>query len=686
MWKIEHVKRLLLCLLCTMVFAMGRADSTIGLSSASGVPGAEVDVCVSLSGTEPTAGMQLSVPLSPHLTYVEGSAVLAAERADGHRVMASEVEGCLRVIVFSLTGKPLRGTEGALLTFRLRLGTEPGIYPLLPDVTLSGSGTESVSCHVQQSGAVTIMAPRLDLDTEALDFGHVPIRDTYTRPVTVRNAGTTALLVSGVTFSDASLTVDAPAFTLAAGATRELIVTYAPVARGTLEATMGFVTDAVGGEQTVAITADAYAVNELHTSHALAVSDTEVEIVLTMNNMDPITGVQCAYQLPEALTYVEGSARLSDRSNGHRISATAADGRLVLAIYSMTKQPLTGCEGEIARFRLLPTAGSGTFPLHPTDVTLGVAEGHNVVSAAYAGSVEIAAPHLQCDERFLLPEASVTAAATAAFPLSNTSSLPLVVSDVRFADAGYAVDDVLPLTIPAESSYDLHLQYVGSEAGAFGTTMRIYTNDPDQRMVTVELSGQLYEPNTLHLVHQGEGSVAVELNNYSRITGLQADLRLEGAHATALDVELGERLRGFSHTLRPVAPDTWRLVLFAFRSGTSIADHDGTLLRIVCQGLSVDDTAEGESRIVLENVVLSGPEARNYLTPGSLLSCALSPSPGMLGDVNGDGRVTVADVALLIDLLSRPVFTDAERQCGDIDGNGILDAADVTALADLVIR
>lgn len=55
----------------------------------------------------------------------------------------------------------------------------------------------------------------------------------------------------------------------------------------------------------------------------------------------------------------------------------------------------------------------------------------------------------------------------------------------------------------------------------------------------------------------------------------------------------------------------------------------------------------------------------------------------LLGDVDGDGRVTIADVTTLIDyLLSR---TGEMSQAADVDGSGSINIADVTALIDLIL-
>ena len=56
------------------------------------------------------------------------------------------------------------------------------------------------------------------------------------------------------------------------------------------------------------------------------------------------------------------------------------------------------------------------------------------------------------------------------------------------------------------------------------------------------------------------------------------------------------------------------------------------------------------------------------------------------GDVNGDGRVNIADLADLEDhILNHTHLDDFQLKAADVDGNDVVDFCDVTALIDLLI-
>lgn len=90
-------------------------------------------------------------------------------------------------------------------------------------------------------------------------------------------------------------------------------------------------------------------------------------------------------------------------------------------------------------------------------------------------------------------------------------------------------------------------------------------------------------------------------------------------------------------------------------------------------------------------VMLNGPRARGGLYPGAyfgifgnnrLYYTEPNPEP-LLGDINGDGKVSISDVTTMIDMLLNgneiPVWND-------INGDGHVTIGDVTALVDIILN
>ena len=58
------------------------------------------------------------------------------------------------------------------------------------------------------------------------------------------------------------------------------------------------------------------------------------------------------------------------------------------------------------------------------------------------------------------------------------------------------------------------------------------------------------------------------------------------------------------------------------------------------------------------------------------------PHPGVPGDVNGDGEVSIADVNAVIDM----ILSGIQDQSGDVNGDGEVGIADVNSLIDMILQ
>jgi len=626
MKKSNVLSHIAVCLFCVVATATAWADNIVRISSATGIPRPEVDVSVSLSNTDDVTGLQIELDLPEQLSFVSGSAALNNDRSDGHSITASQKDGKLNLVVYSLSQKKLKGNDGQLLKFRLKLGDDPGVFALQPTVILAGLASASLDCTVNEPN-VTILASRLVVETSSVEFGHIALGGKYTESAIVKNIGTKALLVKSIEHQIEGLQFDSSSFSLAAGATRTIQLTYSPVERGIFQKTLTIHSDADNGDQTLDIAADPYAVNELHTGNASGISDSEVSVALSMNNMDPIIGVQCSYNLPEELQYVDGSVVLSDRSDGHKVSATVNGDVLTIIVYSTIRTPLKGNEGDLLTFRLLLKGRNGSYKLDPEKVVLGMDGSVNVVSGTSSGTVSVDCPKLQVVDQLVMPAAPLPNSASGALVLSNPSVLPLTISDITFMDEGYAVSEAFPMVITALSDTTLTLTYQGDCAGDFSSVLNIYSNDPDQRMRTVSVSGSFYEPNVVSIeqtsVANGNYVFAISAENYSLLSGMRADILLEGVSSASIKASLSSRTSDYAVSLKQVDDDVWRVLVYSFDKSSCFEGHSGVLLNLTLSGV---DLLSPDAAIALNNVVLSGYGDENLFTSGGQMRCTVSSS------------------------------------------------------------
>ena len=591
--------------LCLSIQAI--ASNTISLSSVSGTPQTEVEVMVSLDNTDAITALEINIPLGEHLSYVSGSATLAATRSNGHQISAAQVDKELRIHVYSLSLSALQGNTGELLTFRLKLGNEPAIYTLTPTIVMSnaqGSALEATA----HAGSVTIQAPKLQILTEQIDFGHIPIRATYTKSLQLKNVGNLPLTIENITTSDPLFVPQQTILTIEAQQTAAVTIEYAPVERGAVSAEMMFTSNAINGEQIATIVADPFSVNELHVGTASGIADSLVSISLTMNNMEPIVAMQCAFKLPKQLEYVANSLAVNTiRTNGHQALSTLRGDTLFLAIFSMTNQPLHANDGEIATFQLRLNGSSGTYYLKPIDVVLSNITEENMVSATSQGSVRINAPSVSGNASLSFGNIPITEVAHATYSVRNNGSAPLVLERATFLAEGYSIVEELPITIANSKTTTITVAYQPSEEGDFSTTMNLYTNDPNNRLKTVALSGHVFEPNALSLTGEsnqdGTYTLSVALDNYTDIVAVQYDLHWRSDMTTSQSAFVpSARMQNHNAVVTPLDEGSYRIIIYSMSNAT-IAGHDGELHQLVF-------TPQGEvnycgSTISIDNIVLS---------------------------------------------------------------------------------
>lgn len=592
------------------------ADNRLTLSEVSGTPGAEVSVSVTFTNTDPVSALQLTLPLGKHLRYVDGSCMLSAARSNGHTLTASQVDDELRIYIYSLSLSSLQGNTGELLSFRLLLGKEPADYALLPDVVLSDATGATLSASIM-AGQVTILAPKLQILTPEIDYGHIPIRATYTQSLSLQNVGNLPLIINDIITTDPLFTPETTTLTIAPLSIADIAIAYAPVTRGKTSAQLSVTSDAINGVQRAILLADPFSVNELHVGAASGIADSLVTIPLTINNMEPIVAMQCAFRLPQELLFDAGSFNVNaNRTNGHIALSSVHGDTLSLYIYSPTNQPLLSADGEVASFRLRLNGNSGTYYLTPIDVILSNATSENMVSATFDGEVSIQSPRLDCDDRLAFADAPITDTAYTALAVRNYGDAPLVIERATFLAEGYSVAETLPVSVLPWGETTLTVAYQPKAEGDFSTTMNLYTNDPTARLKSIALSGHIYEPNSLSVEgqsRQGDNAytLSVSLSNYTDIVAAQFDVHWIGTMATSqTQCTPSTRLQQHNCSVSRIGDSDYRVLVYSM-ANTSISGHDGALLQLLFTPQESGSADYCGTTLTIDNIVLSNARGEN---------------------------------------------------------------------------
>lgn len=651
------------------------------ITGGNGHPGDEVTINVSLS-TEGTAVVgEMLIPLDKQLKYVDGSCVSGTSYADDYELSAALVDEGLRVVVYSVSLTPLKGDGSEFFSFKVKLGKDPATYTISGTPILGDESGNKLSCDVI-NGTVTILSPELTVITTSTDYGHIPIRSTYTRNITLQNSGNEPLEVQDVVFSASEFSVAEPTFMMQPGETRSVIIDYAPVTRGAISEMVTFVSNAINGKQSATLIADPFSVNELHVGSASGISDEEVTISLTMNNMEPIVAAQCTFTLPESLVYVADSFTASERAEGYTVASSLDDGKLTLLMYSATSESMNGDDGEIATFKVRLNGTNGWYGLSPENVILSNVTTENMISATTGGSVEIKSPTFSGNKILDMEDNPVTEIATAKYNIYNSGQVDLVISKVTFLADGYSIAEELPISIEPWQSTEITVQYAPIVKGNHSVSMNIYTNDPLNRMKVVTVSGNIYEPNSISATGTSTESgynLSINLDNYTEIAAVQMDVHWVPEISTSKDLlTLGERMNGFSYVVEPIDEGVYRLIFYSL-GGNTIAQGNNEAFTLSFENLT--DVNLNDTEITINNIVLSNIGGENISSQTELIYNVEISIPG---DINGDGEVNVTDVVKLYSYILGHT-TDIEESVVDLNGDGEVNVSDIVKLYSIIL-
>ncbi len=678
-----------LLLIFLLVAFSASASNVVSLPTVTGAPGDEVTLTVSLDNTDAVSAVQVQVPVSDGFTVVAGSETLGS-RAGSHSARVGVKDGMLNIMVWSNTLAALDGTSGEVVSFRVTLGNEPQTIPLIASrVTLTDTDGNTLEGSATD-GSVTVAAPKAQLATRELDFGHIPIRDTYHQSLAVTNVGNVPLTVTGIDPSAAEFGSDTPfPCVIEAGATGEIDIRYSPVERGAIEETVRLLSNNIAGTNTVRLLADPFAVNELHVENASGIADSPVTIHLRVNNMDAISGFQFEFDLPEQLRYVDGSFALSDRKADHQLTVTCHGQHLTAIAWSMGEQTFSGEDGEIASFDVVLSGRYGT-ELRASKAILTAnyhGQDMNVLSDNYGGWVDIASPQLNCADQLDMGATPVTEDAQATINVYNGGGAPLRIDRVVFDTLGFSVAEIFPLVIEPWQSIDLHVTYTGLTEAEFHCIMQLYSNDPDNRLHNIHITGSRFAPNYLHFVADDvvNGSdllVHVDMSNYDPVEGLQFDLHYPHQWFTPTgEYTVTDRASGFSVAQRSVGQGVLRCFVYSLNDG-EITPGEGRILTMpfaVTEGVPY-----GNYSLTIDNIK-AGTSALTDKYAGSTEQAEFEVKSALPGDVTGDGQVDIADVNAIINIMLQKNPASDYPGDADVSGDGGIDIADVNAVINIML-
>ena len=212
------------------------------------------------------------------------------------------------------------------------------------------------------------------------------------------------------------------------------------------------------------------------------------------------------------------------------------------------------------------------------------------------------------------------------------------------------------------SVYDSFLNYV-AQSPSWATVNINSTYDAATRKAIVTVNGDLvanYEdfmgPDSKLTVYITEdGLIAQQIDQGTLVPNYVHNGVLRMALGSAMGVALKKTGNGYKNEFTVNIPNTWN--------------------------------ADNLNIVAFVSRPLGGPVNDIYVTNANKRKLGESDEPAfVIGDVDGDGEVTIADVARLVDYLLTDGATSGNAEAADCDNDGIVTISDVTLLIDYLLK
>ncbi|MCH5219396.1 MAG: choice-of-anchor D domain-containing protein [Muribaculaceae bacterium] len=677
-------------LLSVSLFGTLKVDAVniVTLSDVQGKPEGVVDVSVSLTSEQAIYAIQVSMDLKDAAMAIIGSAQ-TKDRASSLSASCGTKDGITNLLIYSPNMTPINPGTGEIATFSLQLGKLPtSCIPTIKVMATDVNGN-TIDCDGKGMTVQVLGATAQYLNGPVYDFGAVPINGKYEKSITVFNSGTSPLIIENIQFSQSEfICASELPLTVPSNATGIMKVAFSPTKRGDLSATMSIVCNSSIPDNILILSAQPFAVNEVHVGSVSGVSDSEVTIPITVNNMDDVTGFTFEFDLPEQLKYVDGSFELSDRKLDHSVSASMNGNRLIATAYSLTDSPFKGTDGQIASFRV-KLNGRNAVNLKPAKAVLSSLIDNkvtDVTSAVYGGTVSIQYPVISTVSELTLGRTPITENAKGSFVVSNYGSAPLIIDRIVIDNLDFECNVDTPFEVEPWGSKEVTMTLSSLSEGILDGIISVYSNDPDNRLVSISVKGERYAPNSIGFkshnatLSSGIAEFELVLDNYDTVCGLQFDVSYQPCFEPSEPIVCG-KAEGFTWTANQIDTQTTRYFMYSLK-GESLGSDKSVIAKIPFT--FTDDVPEGRYAFIIDNVKISDSNLINRASDKSAQIFYLEVVSVISGDLNSDGVVNTVDLEMMIGYIASSGCSNINTAAADMNNDGQINSVDLEILINQI--
>ena len=362
--------------------------NVLTVEPASGASDEEVTISLTMKNEDAVSGYQVEFDMPKSLQFVEGSFALSDRKKD-HVSMVSFADNKLTIIAYSPTDSPFNGNTGEIGTFKVKLNGRESTELRPTNVILSATinnKTENV-CSDWHGGYISIICPYIEGD-DNLYFGESPVTEECVTSYRLYNMGAVPLVISRIVFDNEYLSVDDPMpLTIEPWQEYYMTVRYNSLEEVPFRAVMQIHSnDPEMRLKEVKVSGQRFAPNYFRTTIPDIAVHLEANIIISLDNYDPISGIQFDIEYPQdCFVPDDNNYTLSPLLQNMTMNVSRIESNTIrYMFYSIADEPIARGSHPLMRIAFKPTytLNEGYYDFVFKNIKLGTADMAN----KYAGS------------------------------------------------------------------------------------------------------------------------------------------------------------------------------------------------------------------------------------------------------------------------------------------------------------
>ena len=627
----------------------------------------EFELAISLENTDEIAAIQFDINYNANEFELLTGHILTS-RGINHTLGVNSIsEGVVRVVIYSSSNSNIIGNLGSLLALQLKSKNNSGNFPFtLSKIVFSSSSGVAIT-STKNDGVITVLGPKMEVQVGQINFGSVLLGSNQTRSLPIRNSGNQPLEITSVNDVFPFSIQESFPISIQPNSTTYLTVSIDASIKFKGSKEISFVNndpEINRNSQTVNLSADVYAINTIRIGTGSGEINSEVEIPISIENMEDFTGFQFDILLPEGIEYIANSIIETSRFDGHLIGVNLINGNTLRFIgYSSVNKNFKGNSGELFRFKLKPIVNAGYFSLNVSNAILTNIEQENILSNSYSGYIQINTGNLSISPsniNFL--DVPVTETRQRIIQLYNYGNAVLKIDEIVNNSSNLKLDTTLPIEIEIGGYQNVNLTFTPSIIGSFLETIN-FKNNGDGWQNSIVIQSNVFSPNYLMVENQegypNETNVfSILLKNNDEVRAVQFDVELPvGFELDVNTIGITDRTSGFEVAASKLSGTIYRIILYSL-SNQVINKGDLSIIKLPV--VISKDAVLGAYQFNFANVIIS--DVKNQNVSSSILE---------------NGTITIVEKDTdndgIYDTVDNCIGTYNPNQ-EDLDGDGIGDA------------